>query len=54
MIPIYSRILSAIEKALWNLLKEYWGIRKFLQDLVEGPKKNTAQLARIGATVNER
>ena len=30
MIPTYSGILSAIEKALQNLIKEYYGIRKFL------------------------
>jgi len=54
IISTYSEILSAIEKVLWNLIKEYQGIRKSLQDLVEGQKRNTAQLARIGAIVNWR
>ena len=49
MIPTYGRILSAIEKALWELIEEYWGVRKSLQNLVEGQKKNIVQLERIGA-----
>ena len=36
MIPTYGRVLSAIEKALWKLMEEYWGVRKSLWDLVEG------------------
>ena len=30
MIPIYGRVLSAIEKALQGLVEEYWGIGKSL------------------------
>jgi len=29
-------VLSAIEKALWELVEEYRGVRKSLWDLVEG------------------
>jgi len=36
MIPIYGRVLSAIEKTLWDLIEEYWSIGKSLQNLVEG------------------
>ena len=36
MNPTYGRVLSAIEKALQELVEEYWGIRKSLQDLMEG------------------
>jgi len=49
MIPAYGRVLSAIEKAL---IEEYWSIRKSLQNLVEGQKRNIAQLARIGTVVD--
>ena len=35
MIPTYGRVLSTIKKTLWELVKEYQGVRKFLQDLVE-------------------
>ena len=41
MISTYSEVLSAIEKALWEFM-EYWGVRKFFQDLVEGPERNMA------------
>jgi len=54
MIPIYGRVLSAIEKVLQDLVEEYQGIGKSLQDLVEGQKRNIAQLARIGASVLRR
>jgi len=54
MIPIYSIVLSAIEKALWDFVEEYWSIKKSLQNLVEGQKRNTAQLVRIRATVDQR
>ena len=30
MIPTYGMVLSAIEKALWELVEEYWGIKKSL------------------------
>lgn len=53
MVPIYDGILSTIEKTLQKLV-EYQGIRKFLWDLVEGKKRNMAQLARIGAIVDMR
>jgi len=36
MISTYSRVLSAIEKALQELVEEYQGIRKSLWNLVEG------------------
>ena len=49
MIPTYSGVLNAIEKALWELMEEYWGVRKSLWDLVKGQERNTAQLERIGA-----
>jgi len=54
MIPTYGRVLSAIEKALRELMEEYQGVRKSLQDLVEGQERNTAQLKRIGATMERR
>lgn len=54
MIPTYGGVLSTIEKALQNLVAEYWGIRKFLQNLVEGQEKNIVQLARIGTVVDQR
>ena len=40
MIPTYSRVLSAIKKALQELVEEYWGIKKSLQDLIEGQERN--------------
>jgi len=54
MIPTYSRILSAIEKTLQELVKEYQGVGRSLQDLVEGQERNTAQLERIGASIEPR
>jgi len=51
MIPTYGGVLSAIEKALQELVEEYQGVGKSLQDLVEGQKRNTAQLERIGAAM---
>jgi len=51
MIPTYSRVLSAIEKAFWELMEEYQDIRKSLWNLVEGQERNTAQLVRIRAVV---
>jgi len=54
MIPTYGGVLSAIEKALWELVKEYRGVKKFLQDLVEGQERNIAQLERIGAMMEQR
>ena len=54
MIPTYSGVLSAIKKALWELIEKYWGVRKFLQNLVEGQERNMAQLERIGATIEWR
>jgi len=53
MIPTYGRVLSAIKKALWELV-EYQGVRKFLQDLVKGQERNTAQLERIGIAMEWR
>jgi len=54
MIPTYGRVLSAIEKALRELMEEYQGAGKSLQDLVEGQERNTAQLERIGAAMEQR
>ena len=54
MISTYGRVLSAIEKALQELVEEYREVGKSLQDLVEGQERNTAQLERIGATMEWR
>ena len=54
MIPTYGGVLSAIEKALQELVEEYWGVGKSLQDLVEGQERNMAQLERIGAAMEQR
>ena len=54
MIPTYGGVLSAIEKALRELVEEYRGVGKSLQDLVEGQERNTAQLERIGAVMERR
>jgi len=54
MIPTYGGVLSAIEKALRELVEEYRGVRKSLQDLVEGQERNMAQLERIGAAMEWR
>ena len=51
MIPTYGRILSAIEKALRELVEEYQGVGRSLWDLVAGQERNTAQLERIRATI---
>ena len=54
MIPTYGGVLSAIKKALRELVEEYRGVRKSLWDLVEGQKRNMAQLERIGAAMEQR
>ena len=54
MIPTYGRVLSAIEKALQELVEEYRGVGKSLWDLVEGQKRNMAQLEMIGAVMEWR
>jgi len=54
MIPTYGRVLSTIEKALWKLVEKYQGVRKSLQNLVEGQERNMAQLERIGAVIEQR
>jgi len=54
MIPTYGGVLSAIEKALRELVEEYRGVGKSLRDLVEGQEKNMAQLERIGAAMEQR
>ena len=54
MIPTYGGVLSAIEKALQELVEEYRGVGKSLWDLVEGQERNTAQLERIGAVMEWR
>ena len=54
MIPTYGGVLSAIEKALRELIEEYRGVGKSLRDLVKGQEKNTAQLERIGAAMERR
>ena len=50
MILTYGGVLSAIEKALQELVEEYQGVRKSLQNLVESQERNMVQLERIGAT----
>jgi len=54
MIPTYGGVLSAIKKALRELVEEYRGVGKSLRDLMEGQEKNTAQLERIGAAMERR
>ena len=54
MIPTYGGVLSAIEKALQELVEEYRGVGKSLWDLVEGQERNMAQLERIGAVMEQR
>ena len=54
MIPTYGGVLSAIKKTLQKLVEEYRGVRKSLRDLVEGQKRNTAQLERIGAMIEQK
>ena len=54
MIPTYGGVLSAIKKALRELVEEYRGVRKSQRDLVESQEKNTAQLERIGAMMKRR
>jgi len=54
MIPTYGGVLSAIEKALQKLVEEYQGVGKSFWDLVEGQERNTAQLERIGATMEQK
>ena len=54
MIPTYGGVLSAIEKALQELIEEYQGVGKSLWDLVEGQERNIAQLERIKATIEWR
>ena len=54
MIPTYGGVLSAIEKALQELVEEYRGVGKSLRDLVEDQERNTAQLERIGAVMERR
>ena len=52
--PTYGGVLSDIEKALRELVEEYRGVGKSLRDLVEGQERNTAQLERIGAAMEQR
>ena len=54
MIPTYSRVLSAIKKALRELVEEYRRVRKSLRNLVEGQERNIAQLERIRAVMEQR
>jgi len=54
IIPIYDRVLNAIEKALQELMKEYQGVRKSLQDLIEDQERNMVQLGRIGVMIEWR
>ena len=54
MIPTYGRVLSIIEKALQDLVKEYWGVGKSFWDLVKGQERNTAQLERIRTAMEWR
>jgi len=54
MISTYGEVLSAIEKAFQELMEEYQGVGKSLQDLMEGQERNMAQLKRIGAVMEQR
>ena len=54
MISTYGGVLSAIKKALQELVEEYQGVRKSLQNLVESQERNTAQLKRIGTMMEQR
>jgi len=54
MIPTYGGVLSVIEKALWELVEEYWGVGKSLWNLVEDQEKNMVQLERIGTAIEQR
>ena len=54
IIPTYGGVLSAIEKALRELVEEYQRVRKSLRDLVEGQERNMAQLEMIGATMERK
>ena len=54
MIPTYGRVLSTIKKALQKLIEEYQGVGKSLWNLVEGQKRNIAQLERIRAVMEQR
>ena len=54
MIPTYNGVLSTIKKVLWELMEKYWGVWKSLQDLVKDQERNTAQLERIGAAMEQR
>ena len=52
--PTYGRVLSAIKKAFRELVEEYQGVGKSLQNLVEGQKRNMAQLIRIRVVVEKK
>ena len=54
MIPTYGKILSVIEKALWELVEKYQEVGRLLWNLVEDQKRNTAQLERIRAVLEWR
>ena len=54
MILTYGGVLSAIKKALWELVEEYRGVGKSLRDLVKGQERNTTQLKRIGAVMEQK
>ena len=54
MIPTYSRVLSSIKKALWEIVEEYHRVRKSLRNLVKGQERNIAQLKRIRAVMKWR
>ena len=54
MIPIYSKVLSAIKKTLQELVEEYQDIGKSLWNLVEDQERNIVQLERIGAMIEQR
>ena len=54
MIFTYGRVLSTIEKTLWELMEKYWEVGKSFWNLVEGQKRNIAQLERIGAIKEQK
>ena len=54
MIPTYSGVLSVIKKALQKLMEEYQEVGRSLQNLVEGQERNTVQLEKIRAIMEQR
>jgi len=53
MILTYGRVLSAIEKALWELMEEYQEVRRSLQDLVEDQERIEAAMGQRWSSEGE-